>query len=278
MRGLWPLLLPTFAAGFGVAWWLKPEPPPVEAGIEAASPKVVPRRPGADTGVREQVVTADTVLDALADLRHRDEEFAKELGALEPDEIPALLSALRDRAGYFGLGHADEDVLKKLVVRWYDGAPEEALLWVMSLESEEDRQSLLREVVNHEADRDFDAALALARRVSPGDDDPFRFLDRLQQKAAELGPDKLLQLARLSVGKTGVSSGFGPTYPPDFDFRKMLDGLAELHESLGEGEKITSVPANLLEEWARRDPQAAFEWVSQGGEAPFNEGTGFIEG
>lgn len=274
MRGLWPLLIPTFAAGFGAAWWLKPEPPRVEH--EVARPKVEPRAPGRDSGLREAVITPDTKLDGLADLRFRDGDLSDALAAIPVAEIPGLLAALRDRAGYLGLDYRNKSVLEKLVVHWFDQAPNEALLWVLSLEPETDREGLLRELVRHEAERDFDAALALARRVS-GEGGPVDFLLGLQQMAADRGAGRLLELARLSAGKDSGSSGIDLTYPPDFDFRMVLDGLADLGAWLGDGEKITSVPSNLLDEWTRRDPQAAFEWISQGHEVPFNGMEDFVE-
>jgi hypothetical protein len=275
MRGLWAILLPTFALGFGVAWWLKPEPAPPES--EADRPKVAPRIPGRDAGLQEHVISAATTLDALADLRYQPQDFSGELEAIDVSEIPGLLGSLADRAGYFGLASKDETVLEKLVLHWFDRAPDEALLWVLSLEPEADRDKLLRELVNHEAEEDLDAAIALARRCSGTDGTANNFLGGLQQKAADKGEAKLLELCRLSAGRTDGASGLGLVYPPDFNFRKMLDGLVEISGSLGEGEQIATVPSNLLEEWTRRDPQAAFDWVSQGHEISFNGMEEFIE-
>lgn len=275
MRGLWPLLIPTFVAGFGVAWWLKPDPPPVES--EVLRPKVVPRPPGADSGLRESVLTHDTTLDALGDLRF-DEEFEEELAAIDPAEVPVLLAALSERAGYFGLGSRDEEVLGKLLLHWYDADPDAALVWVLARASAADRERLLDQLINHEAGRDLDRAIALANRYLRVADGAVNISGRMLKEAVDQGPEKLLEVLRLGVGRSRESSGSDMAYPAAFDFHRVLDGLSELSKSLEEDEAITTVPTNLVEEWARRDPQAAFEWVSQGHEVPHNGMEDFIEG
>ena len=140
-----------------------------------------------------------------------------------------------------------------------------------------DREQLLRELVSHVAEQDLDAAIALARNCAPENGAAPDLPLGLQQKAVDAGKEKLLELCRLSIGKSDGTSGLDLNYPPDFDFAGTLDGLVELLDSLEEGQRLTSIPSNLLEEWTRRDPQAAFEWVSKGHELSFNEMEDFIE-
>lgn len=275
MRGLWAILIPTFALGFGVAWWLKPEPKPVK--IEADRPKVVPRVPGHGPGLQETVVTVGSLLDGLAELTS-EEEIDQQLMAVDPAEIPGLLDELNRRAGYLGLDPGEEAAFGRMVVKWYDHDREAALLWTLSLRSPEDRRHLLGSIIEHEAGRDFERALRLASHYRI--DGEVILPDSLIDEAAESGADTLLKLCKLSRTDAGMATfGHVLDYPADFDFRAALDGLADIEESLARDERLSVVPGNLLVEWAKRDPSAAYAWVQMGRDTPFGDDfTSFVHG
>ncbi len=276
MRGLWPLLIPTFALGFGVAWWSKPDPPPVE--VEVARPKVTPRAPGADSGLRETVITHETTLNALGDLRFGS-GFDEELEAIDPSEIPALLAALADRAGYYGLGYEDEEVLEQLLLRWYAADPDAALVWTLGVKTTGDRRQLLNQLVRHEAENDLDRAIDLARRYARDEDGDISLPDVLMEQAVDEGADKLLEVCRLGVSDADGTRGIPVDYPSGFPFRDTLEAIADLAASLEDGQSLSMVPSNLLAEWARRDPEAAYAWLASGRKVPFNGEVGdFVEG
>jgi len=57
-----------------------------------------------------------------------------------------------------------------------------------------------------------------------------------------------------------------------------LDGLAALQSSLKQGESPSLLPSNLLTEWAKADPDAAWEWLGEDKKVPFNDVNEFLEG
>ncbi|MCH7227097.1 hypothetical protein [Haloferula sp. A504] len=276
MRGLWAILLPTFALGFGVAWWLKPEPERVET--EADRPKVVPRAPGAESGLQEVVITPQTKLDGLAELWFEN-SLDEGLAAIAPEAIPELLAALEERVGYYGLSDGDEKVFEKLVLRWYDADPKAALLWVLALPAEDDRRMLIASLIEREAERDFASAYKLAVEYGNEADGFLRMADTLFRRAAEIGAREVIDVSLLSRTSATTTYGHDLEYPPGFDFRAALDGLADAQAALDEGECLSSVPANLLVEWAKRDPGAAYAWLQTDRVTPFGDDfSSFIRG
>lgn len=282
MRGLWPLLIPTFAAGFGVAWWLKSDPPPPVEVETANSPKVVPRRPGETVTVRPNGTDTGSKLTGLTEAVY-DDEFEGQLAMIEASEIPKLLAQLGERSGFLGLDYEDEDVLEKLLQRWYDLEPEAALLWTLDLGNPKDRRELLDTLILHQAESDLDQAMEMVRahaRDEDGEIDvPLSLLDYALEQSVDDGAEKLLEVCRLGIAKDDGYSGTSLEYPEGFAFEELLNSLADLGDSLSEGQGLSLVPSNLLSEWASRDPEAAYAWLEAGREVPFNsEFSDFMEG
>lgn len=73
------------------------------------------------------------------------------------------------------------------------------------------------------------------------------------------------------------SSGVEFEFAPDFDFRTAADGLAAIHSRLGHGDSLALRPHNFVEEWTKRDPAAAWEWVREGNGFLFNDLTKFLD-
>jgi hypothetical protein len=210
--------------------------------------------------------------------------------------LPALLAEYQRGHDLLELGGDPQTQLKRLFLSWYAKAPEAALAWLHGLPNASDRCDLLGPVVAKLAKTDFDAALALVQQLDP-DERPIPS-DLLNQAAAQ-GADQLLDVCRLglgrgnrfggsglldyggfrpSLGRESGCCGVGLSYPQGFDFQRVLDGLAETKAGAGEGQDFACLPCNLVGEWAARDPQAAWAWLQQRKNVPFNDRGSFWEG
>ena len=65
-------------------------------------------------------------------------------------------------------------------------------------------------------------------------------------------------------GSTTIKSG---PYAEDFDFGMAMNALADFEATVG---TPTQMPYNLLSEWAKRDAQAALDWLGLGKTVIFN--------
>jgi hypothetical protein len=90
-------------------------------------------------------------------------------------------------------------------------------------------------------------------------------------KRPDSSADGMLELySQLSRGKGCTGSILG-RYPENFDFRKFVDGILSQHEK----DKMhpSDMPTDVLEGWARVDPQAAAQWfldsAEKGSSIPF---------
>jgi len=215
----------------------------------------------------------------MRDHRYKSEDLATDLESLSLSEIPDFLEALSRKAGLGGLSWEDEELLEQTIAHWYKQSPEEAIAWVMALKNPEDRRGMLMEFVDLEAEEDLDSALALLEEFDAQVEERLRLPSSLIQKGADRDVDTMLRVCEAGLGENDGSSGSGLNYVSGFDFEAALNGLVELEESAGPGHSLSSLPSNLLSEWAKRDPQAAFDWVQLDKELSFNSGLDeFIDG
>ena len=280
MKATWiPVGLCAFGVGFAVAWAVKPT---ADGGPGGDGAEVVPERNRQSLSSRapsRPQKDYEPLFERMRENRYDSEGLEKDLDELGLSEIPEFLAALSAKAGLGGLSWEDEDLLEKTLKRWYQQNPEGAIAWVMALESEEDRRELLIDFVNLEAEEDLDGALALLDGFNQQVEGRMSIPSSLIQKGADRDVETMLRVCAAGLGESDGSSGSGLKYATDFDFEAALNGLVELEENAGEGRSLSSLPSNLLSEWAKRDPQAAFDWVQLGKELSFNSGLDeFIDG
>lgn len=196
-----------------------------------------------------------------------------------PAEFPDLLAEMDDKAGLSGLDNPGDNQLRQLFNAWDAKAPEAALAWLRALPKPEDRHRLLWDIVDKIAESNLDGAVSILRQYGT-DDEGFIVIipDKLLEKAVDQGEDKLLEVCKLGLKRGGDwPSSCQMSYPEDFDFRRVLDGLAAAQAEMGEQARFAIVPSNLISEWAKRDFQGAWAWSRQGKPVPHNYTSDLIE-
>lgn len=265
-----------FVAGIGSAMLFKPTQSDQTDLTAAERPLERPR----ERKVSDRTVTRNQSLDdQLAKLRSMDERAKFE--EMDTGEIQALLEALESKKEeFYGLDNIDQGILGSLISAWALNDRDGAIAWIVSLESERDRQRMLRDVVVAVGKVNLEEGLALM------DDFQQTYGIRVAQpwslleSAASRDANAMVRLLRASATKDGRITMYPAlTYPQGFDFETALNGLEDIQASLPEGEKFLSVPGNILEEWSKRDPQSALDWVLLGKDVDSNSGVReFMEG
>lgn len=252
-----------FLAGFAIAWLAKPVTARVTDELIPA-PRMRAERSAHATHHPASAKPAEffqRMQEAGSNKSKRDAVLA----AVTLAEIPGLLADFQARAGVSGLGGQEMIQFHELVKTWYAKAPEVALAWLHGLSKPRDRELLLEQIAVGLAETDLNGALALLRQERSNEQEGVAIPSELIEKAVTQGEDKLVEVCRLGLGLgRGGDKGTQSTFPEGFDFKRVLDGLAEGLADFGKGGGYDNLPGNLVGEWTKRDPQAAWAWLQQG--------------
>lgn len=198
---------------------------------------------------------------------------------IDSSMVTTLIEDLAGTAGVKGLGSEESRALGDLAEFWYGESPSEMRQWVLGIEKGPMRREMVNRLISAEAPVDFEAALELAAAERSSDDSRPGLPRVLFEEAAKRDAGALLRTIGLTEYEGTSASGSGLRYAEGFDFAAVLNGLAEMRESLPEGRRFEEVPNNILEEWSKTDPQAAYDWVLEDREVTFNSGIGeYLEG
>jgi len=261
-----------FGCGFALAWLVKPAP--TVGRVETAPPRT--REDGSD---RPPLATkpAAAALQRLQEEGYTREKREAVLASLSPAEIPAMLAEVKERGGLYQLNYEDKELFDELVRAWYAKAPETALAWLHNLPKPDDQDRVLGAIVDGLVATDLDAALALLRQQGSYVCGHVTIPDILLEKAPAHGADTLMEICRLGLNPGSCTVGMPLTYPDGFDFKRVLDGLAEAKAAFGEDAGFSLLPTNLVAKWAELDPPAAWAWLQQGEIIVFNGTKEFFE-
>ena len=263
----------TFAAGVGVGYLINPAAPDASANATAASEALPTKGKNERSTEPAERQRLDGLLSQVIERSKRvyPGEEKKDQGpepTIDAADYPKLLDALQRRAGLSGLSDNDKAAFGKLLGDWFAADPNRATNWVRAIQNAGDRRQLGGVLVATAIKTDYEAAVRLAQDFCVNNDGILVVPEFLMKAAAERGAAELLTLCSLSNGD-GSSSGYSPSYAADFDFKAALQGFDEL---AAKGLKPTTYPANLMDEWAKRDPEAAFRWFVT------SESKGFVGG
>lgn len=259
-------------AGFIIAWQVKPtagnvssdSTSPLETRVKQRSASIRPPGRFAPSEFSRRWQEADEGDDS-------EQKRGELLADLGPAEFPVLLAEMLAKAGLSGLDNPGDNQLRELFKAWHAKAPEAALAWMRDLSKPEDRLRLLWEIVNEIAETDLDAAVSVLRQEGNIEEGLIVIPDKLLEKAVAQGEDKLLEVCKLGLKRSGDwPASCQMDYPGKFDFRRVLDGLAAAQAELGEQVRFTNLPGNLISEWAKRNFQDACAWLREGKIVPFN--------
>ena len=209
-------------------------------------------------------------------------ERAKWLENLSTGDLPALIAGLCEEIGPEGLEYQDKSFLGDALKKWWADDREGALAWVTNLPTGASKRFFIKEVLSKLLKDDAGRALAMSEAFQTEDakwkhvDFHDQHVDILIDKAwlaPTASADAMLDLySQLSRGSGYSGSDLG-RYPESFDFRKFLDGIASQHAK--DKKHPSGMPTDVLEGWAREDPQAAAVWfldsVEKGSGIPFQK-------
>ena len=252
-------------------------PPPERQGNSTAGANVAPDRPkvgspnrtltGSPSSPRSAPGSAG--VDLLRSLPKRDDRSGRDLWVknLAPGDVPTLVAGLCADAGPGGLEDEDRRLIQDALQKWWQSDSGAVLGWLRQLPNGGTKRYLVSSVLEDLARYDPARAASLAesfKAQDPGWNDA-KLQDSLVKREVEAAwnrPDvtaeEMLQLyARFSRGNSTMGERIS-MYPAGFDFRKFLEGLAALNTQ--HGNRISHIPSDTLQEWAKIDPQAAVQW------------------
>lgn len=202
-------------------------------------------------------------------------------GRLDPARIPILTEALLGTSDLDGLGRSARHSIRRMIAEWHEEAPAAVETWVLGIEDESRRQTLLQPLIESKAETDFQAALELAEQHARDEDGAVRIPQALFEQAVKRDAASLLAVTEATAKSSegGGQRGRGYAYPVGFDYESALRGLAEMEDGLPDDKMFAKMPAGLLTEWAKVEPQAAYDWLLEGHSVTFNDGIDeFLDG
>lgn len=269
-----------FCAGFAAAWALKKNAPTAAESTQELAKTSQHRSRQTDRDAAKATTTKQRTEDLLKKLDDAgpDKNKAGEImSEMEKSELRALILMISEKAGFTGLASGDIEKLEVLVVEWSKSDLDAALNWAATLTTSNDRQQILRSILEDIGEKDLDRALEVAEKYRKDHSKAIDLPHELGQKICSLNAEEMLKrVARVLYEKN--TRGFGENFDANYDYRKALDGIAALQSSLQSGQKISILPSNLIEQWAKHDPDAAWEWLSEGKQVPFNDMSDFFAG
>lgn len=283
MRAVVPMKFPRlilcfgiFGSGFATSWLVKPT-----AG-GADSPAPVPSREHASNSTRPVKDAAKPrfaeQLKALVEARYNEAKTKEALDQVKTEDFPRLIDELVRKAGFTGLDYRARSSVDDLIAEWYHRDPDMALAWVLAQENTVDRENLLRGLIGKVMKIDFKQGLALLLQTGKKEDGRWNVSMEFFEGLGRLNEEEMLRaLGAMTCAKDAWLGG-EVKFSGDFDFRRVLDGLTEIRKGLRGGEEVAAVPSNLLEDWAKRDPTAAWEWLQQHERLPYARPESFFKG
>jgi hypothetical protein len=268
------ILIPAaaFSIGFGIAWSVKPSTKTGDDTPDAIPTRV--QRPAADVARSTRNITNTRIQQHLDKLLgknqyHNQNVTQDALRDLRKEDYPGLLHALAARAGITGLDYNEQHILGQVISQWYESEPDTALQWVLGLENKKDSSKFLSDIMGHVADKDWDAAVAMAEQYGTAQGREVDMPYSMRNTLGKLDAHELVRVLGFFTSSSG-SSGSAIDFSPDFDFRAALDGLVESKKSLKNGTQLKFTPSNLVSEWAKRDFDSALAWARTGNDVSFN--------
>jgi hypothetical protein len=190
------------------------------------------------------------------------------LQKLPVSDLRRLVGNLCDEAGPEGLEYEDKSLIESALEKWWDRDSAGLLSWLRKLPNGGTKSYLVTEFLKDIGENDASRAKALAASFKAADPewDNGEILNSLIRpeiseawKKPGVSAEEILSLyERLSPEDRPQGHSVG-IYPPDFDFRKFLNGLSALQEEKGGYERER--PSDIIKEWSKTDPQAAAEWL-----------------
>ncbi len=205
------------------------------------------------------------------------EEFTNSLRA---GDLPDLLAVFLADAGLEGIDYKQKEMLEKAIEQWVAEDINAALAWASNLPQEKLRRYFQKMMLGELAKTDPFNAADRALEIEAGDADfdaSVIVSDGIRQLTKTSGNERAIaELVRKTAVKERESSfGISQTFGEDFGHEALLDSLAEIHK---QGFEFRFVPMGMLEEWAKRDGDAAHAWSIANGKVGFEDWQDVLSG
>ncbi len=256
------LISTVFVAGAAAGWLAKPDAPAAVSGPARVAERDRTARPGREASPQAKV--ARMWMDRIETGGVR--EVAKDV---PPGDFKALVEGVIATV-WGGMSDKQLEQLMVLIADWAGKDLDGALAWARSLENPKQREVGLIGIAAKLAKDDPKAAFEIYAELEEVSTNAGNSLSEMMRKlyndAAKQGVEAVLDLARRTPqNRTNISEGIGIEYPPDFDFRALIDGLIKTTELGGISELLKPfAPNHPFGSWADRDADAAFEYIVDG--------------
>lgn len=238
--------------GFATGWFL-----------QGARQEVLPQKarseiPTKTSRINERLRIA---IDELATIEDAGAQY-EAVERIPPEEMRAYLQALRSRAGLRGLGDRDTALLSTMLAVWHAHSAEDTLTWILAHEDEASRVSLLYRLFESADLSDPVEAMRIAVDNMVSSRSEFAVPTELLQAALAKDPETLLACLRIAQHPRATGHPVVLDFPDGFEFPRFASALADHMADLPKGAHQLVLPGNLVAEWAKEDPTAAFLWAS----------------
>lgn len=249
MKNVW-VIGGVFAAGLAFGWGLRPSDHSFTGKSETGLKREEKRVKGAHEAkwriLGEQVSS------------YNETERERFLKNLEPGDRFKALKALATQAGPRGLDCRLEEMMDEILDDLAKDDFQQAWAQCLSLEPGGNRRYFMQRLLSRYAKSEPDKALALYLECSASD--PYfssEVLVQLAKEKSKEGNQALFDFwKKLPASESARLGGDlfhnGTEFPPDFDFAA---GAEEIQRLSGRPD----TPNMLLREWAKRDPERAYE-------------------
>ena len=190
------------------------------------------------------------------------------LAKLPTSDLPQLIAALCSDAGPEGVESGDAHLIGNALEKWWEQDSSGLLSWLRKLPNTATKRYLVDELLEDIAYDDSSRAKALAASFKASDPewDDSEVLNSLVMpdireawKKPGVSAEEMLSLYKRLRPSEDTWGNEIEVYPANFDFRRFLDGMNALQQ---EGSaKARQRPSDIIEAWAKADPQAAAEWL-----------------
>lgn len=268
-----------FLAGLAVSWLAKRPTTVVEEmqPIERTSQQRSAQSKNAVTKASSRNARADELLKKFSVASYNKEKKSAVMAEMETSELLLLIEAISQKAGITGLDYKDKEQLEDFLVEWSKRDSDAALAWADGIKNPRDRKALLGKVISHIAEKNWETGIELVLQYCRNEEGGWDIPYSISNKIVSTDADQMLRLTAQFVSSKGGTSGYSGEFPPNYDFRKALDGLAAIKSSLKQSESFSVLPTNLMEEWAKIDPDAAWQWLGEDKNVTFNDVDDFLE-
>lgn len=234
-----------------------------------ASSSPVTTRSAKSTDQRADAHLAGARKKFLLTIPASNEYTAREkwLENLSPSDVPVLIDSLCVEIGPDGLGHSDKSFLDSALEQWWTKDREGALAWATNLPVGPKKTYFMSMFLAKLLKDDSSRALALSEAFQQEDptwkhrvfqDKHISILvDSAWKKPGITAAEMLSLYGKLSRGGGTSGTSLG-RYPENFDFQTFLDSIVA--DNAKDKKRPSMLPSDVLEGWARVDPQAAAQW------------------